>query len=203
MIAAIVLAAGRSTRMGGFKMDLPWKGDLSIIEHVVTILITGGASPIVVVTGYNREIVEKAVSGMGVVLAFNPHYATTEMLSSIKVGLNALETSEVEAALITPGDLPLLQSSTVSDLIHAWQDGNSHILAPSFQGRRGHPILVGRREWAAIQGLEINRTLRDFLSERRHAISYVVVNDPGICYDMDTPEDYHRALSEGHDYEPH
>jgi molybdenum cofactor cytidylyltransferase len=203
MIAAVVLAAGRSTRMGAFKLDLPWKGGLSVIEHVVAILSTGGASPIVVVTGYNHEIVERALSEMEVVLAYNSYYATTDMLSSIKVGLETLETSEVEAALIIPGDLPLLKPSTVSDLIRAWQEGNSQILAPSFQDRRGHPILVGRGEWVAIQELENGRTLRDFLSERQHAISYVVVNDPGIHYDMDTPEDYHRALSEGHDYEPH
>lgn len=91
----------------------------------------------------------------------------------------------------------------MSDLILAWQEGNSQLLAPSFQDRRGHPILVGRGEWVAIQELENSRTLWNFLSERQHAISYIVVNDPGIHYDMDTPEDYHRVLSEGHDYESH
>lgn len=71
MIAAVVLAAGRSTRMGVFEFDLPWKGGLSVIEHAVTIFSTGGASPIVVVAEHNHEIVKKALSGMEVVLAYN------------------------------------------------------------------------------------------------------------------------------------
>ncbi len=201
MIAAVVLAAGRSTRMGSSKMNLPWKDGRSIIEQVVTILKTGGASPIVVVTGYNREAIEESLSGLEVELVLNPNYATTEMLSSIKVGLQALVMLEVEAALITPGDTPLFQASTVVELIYAWQDGKSQVIAPSYQGRRGHPVLVGREEWGAIQELDTNRSLRDFLNDRGHTIGYVLVNDPGIYYDLDTLEEYNRAHSEGYNDE--
>ncbi|HEY42997.1 MAG TPA: nucleotidyltransferase family protein [Anaerolineae bacterium] len=194
MIAAVILAAGRSIRMGRSKLELPWKNGQSIISHVVEVFLEGGASPVLVVTGETRVAIEASLIGMEVDYAYNPDYATGGMLSSLKVGLRALETRRIEGALVSPADLPMLLPTTVQRLIQVWEDESPSIVAPSYEERRGHPVLISRKEWKAIQKLRDDQTLRDFLRQREGEISYLVVDDPGVLYDLDTPEDYRSAM---------
>ena len=194
MIAAVILAAGQSIRMGRSKLELPWKTGQPIISHVVEIFLQGGASPVLVVTGGMRETIEASLMGMEVDFAYNPDYATGGMLSSIKVGLQVLETRKVEGALVSPADLPMLLPTTVRQLIQVWEDEAPSILAPSYKKRRGHPVLISRTEWEALQKLRGDQTLRDFLRQREGEISYLLVDDPGVLYDLDTPEDYRSAM---------
>jgi molybdenum cofactor cytidylyltransferase len=196
MIAAVLLAAGRSTRMGGPKMCLPWKGGRSVIASVVEVFERSGASPIVVVTGADREAVEEALNGMDVWLTFNPDFSSGEMLSSIKVGLQILEGTEVQAVMITPGDLPLVRQDTLEAMIDSWRSDPCLILAPSHKGGRGHPVLVARKEWPAIQALKHEQSLRTFLRQRQDEIRYLSVDDPGVMRDIDTPEEYQAAVTE-------
>jgi len=194
MIAAVILAAGRSIRMGRSKLELPWKNGQSIISHVVEVFLEGGASHVLVVTGGTREAIHASLIGMEVDFAYNPDYATGGMLSSLKVGLRALETRRIEGALVSPADLPMLLPTTVQRLIQVWEDESPSIVAPSYEERRGHPVLISRKEWKAIQKLRDDQTLRDFLRQREGEISYLVVDDPGVLYDLDTPEDYRSAM---------
>ncbi|KPK88844.1 MAG: hypothetical protein AMJ88_18365 [Anaerolineae bacterium SM23_ 63] len=194
MIAAVILAAGRSIRMGRSKLELPWENGQSIISHVVEVFLEGGASHVLVVTGGTREAIHASLIGMEVDFAYNPDYATGGMLSSLKVGLRALETRRIEGALVSPADLPMLLPTTVQRLIQVWEDESPSIVAPSYEERRGHPVLISRKEWKAIQKLRDDQTLRDFLRQREGEISYLVVDDPGVLYDLDTPEDYRSAM---------
>lgn len=194
MIAAVLLAAGQSIRMGRSKLELPWKNGQSIISHVVEVFLQGGASPVLVVTGGMSEAIEASLRGKEIEFAHNPDYATGGMLSSIKGGLRALEARAIEAALISPADLPLLRPTTVRRIIQAWENNAPPILAPSYEERRGHPVLVAKMEWEAILRLGDDQTLRDFLRQREREISYLIVDDPGVLYDLDTPEEYRKAM---------
>lgn len=194
MIAAVVLAAGASRRMGRPKLFLPWQQGRKIIDHVVDVYRTAGASPIVVVCGEQDEALRAAVTRLGVRQVGVP--AGGEMLASVQAGLSALHAPEIEAALLVPGDHPLVASSTVARLIDAWRTAQAAVVAPSIDGRRGHPILVGRSAWPAILSLQPDRSLRDFLRDRAGDIRYVVVEDRGVIRDIDTPDDYDRALAE-------
>ncbi|HEY47445.1 MAG: hypothetical protein AMJ88_09430 [Anaerolineae bacterium SM23_ 63] len=194
MIAAILLAAGQSTRMGRSKLELPWKNGQSIISHVVDVFLQADASPVLVVTGGMREAIEAALRGKEIELAHNPDFATGGMLSSIKVGLRTLEDRAIQAALISPADLPMLHPATVRRIIQAWEKNTPPILSPSYEKRRGHPVLVAKAEWEAILRLAEDRTLRDFLRQREQGISYLSVDDPGILYDLDTPEAYRKLM---------
>jgi molybdenum cofactor cytidylyltransferase len=194
MIAAVILAAGRSIRMGRSKLELHWKKGQSMISHVVEVFLQGGASPVLVVTGGMREAIEASLKGVDVDFAYNPDYARGGMLSSLKVGLRALEPRRIEGALISPADLPLLLPTTVRRLIQTWEDEAPSIVAPSYEERRGHPVLISGMEWKAIQKLRDDQTLRDFLRQREGEISHLVVDDPGVLYDLDTPDDYRRAM---------
>lgn len=194
MIAAVLLAAGQSIRMGRSKLELPWKNGQSIISHVVGIFLEADASPVLVVTGGMRETIEASLRGKGIEFAYNPDFATGGMLSSIKVGLRALEGRTIEAALISPADLPLLRLTTVRKIIEAWEKHKPPIISPSYDERRGHPVLIAKTEWDAILRLADDQTLRDFLRQHEREISYLVVDDPGILHDLDTPEEYRKLM---------
>lgn len=190
MIAAVLLAAGQSRRMGRPKMVLPWKGGETMIAHVARVFLDGGAAPVVVVTGADRELVEAAVGGMPVRTAFNPSYAEGEMLSSVQAGLRSLDANEIEAAAVAPGDLPYLLPETVHALLDRWQARASLLLAPSYERRRGHPMILARAEWPAVLRLERGKTMRDFFRTRAEEIEYLLVEDAGVIRDVDSPEQY-------------
>lgn len=190
MIAAVLLAAGQSRRMGRPKMVLPWKGGETMIAHVAQVFLDGGAAPVVVVTGADRELVEAAVGGMPVRTAFNPSYAEGEMLSSVQAGLRSLDANEIEAAAVAPGDLPYLLPETVRALLDRWQARASLLLAPSYERRRGHPMILARAEWPAVLRLERGKTMRDFFRTRAEEIEYLLVEDAGVIRDVDSPEQY-------------
>jgi molybdenum cofactor cytidylyltransferase len=194
MIAAVLLAAGQSIRMGRSKLELPWKNGQSIISHVVEVFLQADASPVLVVTGGMGEAIETSLGGKEIEFAHNPDFATGGMLSSIKVGLRTLENGAIDAALISPADLPLLRPTTVRRIIQVWENHTPPIISPSYEERRGHPVLVAKTEWEAILRLAEDQTLRDFLRQREREISYLVVDDPGILYDLDTPEEYRKLM---------
>jgi molybdenum cofactor cytidylyltransferase len=196
LIAAILLAAGRSARMGRPKMVLPVEGGLPLIRHVAQAFLEAGVEHVIAVTGADRELVEAALAGTPARLAFNPDHVRGEMLSSIKVGLEAAQRAGAEAAFLHPADVAFVSPDTIRALIRSREEGRRVLVAPSHQGRRGHPIMIGQELWPEVLKLPAGQTLRDFL--RRHAddTRYVVVDDQGVLRDVDTPEDY-RGIQMG------
>jgi molybdenum cofactor cytidylyltransferase len=192
MIAAVLLAAGESRRMGRPKLTLPWGTGGSVIAQVAARFREAGADPLLVVTGGDREEVERALRGAGAQCLFNPIYRQGGMLSSIKVGLRRLLDGEAEAALVAPADLPYLTAETLRSLLDHRRRSGSDLIVPSHEMRRGHPVLIGRAYWQEVLDLPEGRTLRDFLRRRTGQIDYVVVGDAGVIQDLDTPEDYER-----------
>ncbi|MBI5302227.1 MAG: nucleotidyltransferase family protein [Chloroflexi bacterium] len=194
-VAAIVLAAGLGTRMGGQPKPLLPFGDRTIIEHILSILDDCDLAESVIVTGHYHQAIEECLSGMPITLAFNPDYANGEMLNSLQVGLQAV--SEMpDAALILLGDQPALEPAVVQAVVAAYEDGLGSIVMPSFQMRRGHPLLIERKHWDAILGLRAGQTLRDFMRAVNAEIYHVEVNTSSILRDMDTPDEYQRELAE-------
>ena len=189
-VGAVVLAAGRSTRMGRPKQTLPW-GETTIIGRVVSQLRAGGVDEIVVVTGDARAEVESALLGSGARLAFNPDFASGDMARSLQAGLRALP-ENCSAALVVLGDQPQIQTEVVQAVVQRWRETLAPIVAPSLQMRRGHPMLFDRRAWPGLLALPAGATPREYL--RDAAIEYVEVQTDSILRDVDTPEDYEREL---------
>jgi molybdenum cofactor cytidylyltransferase len=188
MIGAIVLAAGRSTRMGMPKMLLPW-GSETIIEHVIAVLGESGLSEIVVVTGGDNTLVEARLKDKSVHTVFNPDFAQGEMLSSVQAGLKNLSYTCM-GALICLGDQPLIQANVVKDLLDLADPARVSLVVPSYQNHRGHPWLVSRGFWPEIMALRHPQTLRDFLRVHEGQINYLCVDNASVLMDMDTPDDY-------------
>jgi len=187
MITALILAAGQSKRMGQPKMILPW-GETTVLGQVITTFKAAGVEDIIVVTGGDREQVERLVSSSSRTV-FNPEYARGEMLSSLQVGLKGLKPG-VEAILVGLGDQPQVRERSVQLVLEEYTKSRASLVVPSFKMRRGHPWLVARQHWDEILRMRFPESLRDFLNHHAKDICYVEVEDPGILKDLDTPEDY-------------
>lgn len=193
-IGAVVLAAGRSTRMGMPKMALPW-GDRTVIGHVVHVLACAGISEVIVVTGGARDEVQEALQTLPVREVYNSNYQQGEMVSSIQLGLSSMG-DQFEAALVVLGDQPQIQARVVMDLIQAYTKDRKALVVPSYQMRRGHPWLVDRSLWPFVLAMKGPETLRDFLNAHQSGIHYVTVDTPTILQDLDTPGDYQKYKPE-------
>ncbi|MEL7642577.1 MAG: nucleotidyltransferase family protein [bacterium] len=192
-LAAIVLAAGLSSRMKENKLLLPWKNS-TVIGWVVSQLVKAGMRRIFVVTGRDANDVESLTSFPGVKHIYNKLYADGEMLHSLQAGLKMLP-GEVDAALVVLGDQPQIEIETIQLVARAFEDNpNCKLILPSFQNRRGHPWIVARELWDEIISMEPPDNLRTFLQRYSDEITYVLVNTTTIFADIDTPQDYQESL---------
>jgi len=191
-IGGIVVAAGFSTRMGVFKLTLPWDSS-TVIARVVQTLEEAGLEDIVVVTGHRADEVTRALTGMAARTVYNPRYDTGEMLSSIQVGLLALR-REALAALICLGDQPQMEVGTVRAVLAAgYEVGWQQVVVPSHRKRAGHPILLPRGIWLKV--LSTTGTLRDVMKAEREHTRYADVDTPTVLADLDTLGDYDGGVA--------
>ncbi len=188
-IGAVVLAAGMSRRMGEPKVLLPWTGRKTIIEHIIEQLILSRVDHIVGITGHRADEVRPRIEQLGVETVFNPDYESGEMLSSLKAGLRAMP-DHIAAALVVLGDQPRLQPKVIHQVLTAYAEGKGDIVAPSFQMRRGHPILIDRRYWREILNLPDDAAPRDVINLHQDRLAYVTVDNDSVLRDVDTPQDY-------------
>lgn len=194
MIAAIVLAAGLSRRMGRPKLILPW-GATTVIGQVSRVLAEAGLHPLIIVTGGSHIQVEEALRSQPVRLVFNPRFAEDQMALSLQAGLAELTTKwpdSIQAVLVALGDQPQIESPVVQAVIAEYRTSGAALVLPSYQMRRGHPWMIDRSLWPKIMGLTPQQTLRDFLSANTQDIRYLVVDRTSILQDLDTPADYEQ-----------
>lgn len=191
-VAAVILAAGRSNRMGAFKPLLPF-GKQTVIESCIDGLRKGGAETIVVVLGHRAEEVRARVNDRAVICVANPD-AESEMNASIAVGVRAIPTT-TKATLIALADHPAVPSIIVSKLIETWQRG-APLVIPTWQNRGGHPVLVDLRYREELEQLDPNRGLRALFDAHRDELKRIPVDSPYVARDMDTWDDYSALYAE-------
>ena len=188
-VAAILLAAGRSSRMGAFKPLLPF-GDKTVIECCIEYLRQAGVETIVVVLGHRADEVRNRVTGVRFSLNPDPD---SEMGASIAAGVRELS-DDAEATLIALVDHPAVPAAIVEALVEEWGKG-ARIVIPTWQGRGGHPVLVDLSFKPELLNLSANGGLRAFFDSHRDAVRRLPVDSPFIARDMDTWDDY-SALHE-------
>lgn len=190
-VAALVLAAGLARRMGTMKVLLPWQAGYTVLDQVLTRVHEALPGAVFVVTGHRQADVSAIAQTHGAAVVHNPHYETGDMLSSVQAGLNALPAA-VCAVLIVLGDQPMMQPATLERLIAAYHAGGSAggIVAPSYEMRRGHPILIDRQHWPELLALPPGAAPRDVINRYTASIRYVTMDDDSILRDMDTPQQY-------------
>jgi CTP:molybdopterin cytidylyltransferase MocA len=194
-IDGIVLAAGRSSRMGRPKALLA-AGDETFLARAVRLLADAGCrSVIVVLAADDAEGADRALVA-GASVARNPD-ADSEPIDSVRAGLQA--TADAEAALILPVDLPLIQPRTVSALVRAWRASGARILLPETAGQTGHPILLDRSLFAEVLSRPLAEGLHTLIRDNADTVQRVPVSDPGIHDDVDTPDEYARHFADAVD----
>jgi len=193
-IAAVVLAAGMSRRMGRFKPLLPF-GDRPLIWRVVeSVVASGVVDSTIVVTGHASAEAAGALAGLPVQFAHNPVYESGGMLSSIQTGLRALPPG-TGALLVVLGDQPMVSPRTIARLCASWNESRAVVVVPSYHDEHGHPVLLDGSTVADILALAPAETLRTYVKSRKKFTEYVEVDDPAIIADIDTPQDYEQALT--------
>jgi molybdenum cofactor cytidylyltransferase len=187
-VAAILLAAGRSARMGAFKPLLPF-GKQTVIESCTDYLHSGGVETIVVVVGHNADQVRARLKDASVLFALNPD-PSSEMAESIRCGLEMLP-SNTDATLIALVDHPAVPSHVVTTLIEQWKQG-AQLIIPTWQDRGGHPVLVDLHWRDDLKRLDPNGGLKSFFQKHSEAVRRVPVGSQYVARDMDTWDDYTR-----------
>ncbi len=191
-IAAIVLAAGFSQRMGEFKPLLPLGGE-TVLERCVALFRTAGVDDIRVVTGHRAAELEPLLARLGVRNVVNARYREG-MFSSVAAGLATIE-KDVEAFFVLPADIPLVRPATVRRLLNGFDPSKHDAVYPVFRGERGHPPLIAGRLAEDIASWHGGGGLKAALAELASASLEVDVADGNILLDMDSPDDY-RLLQE-------
>ena len=189
--AALIVAAGMSSRMGDFKPMLSI-GSITIAQRVVATFHQAGIGKIVMVTGYQAVTLERHLSGSGVIFLRNDHYETTQMFDSVKIGLEYLM-EKCDRVLFTPVDVPLFTAETVRRLLAS----EAALACPVCDGQQGHPLLISAALLPKILSDCGEQGLKGAVSRCGAALTAVAVDDPGTLRDADTPEDY-SALVEYH-----
>ena len=188
-VAAIVLAAGRSTRFSGgaagaTKLVAEIDG-APLVRHAVSAALDLGARPVVVVTGHARDSVMAALAGLNLREAYNADFANG-IAASVKTGLAALPPG-VDGALVFLGDMPRVTAALGRRLIDAYAaDPSVDAVAPLVAGRRGNPVLLARRVFASAMRLEGDEGARKLLAQSRFRVAEFAVEDESAALDIDT-----------------
>jgi molybdenum cofactor cytidylyltransferase len=194
-VAALILAAGESRRMGSPKPLLPL-GATTFLDHLLHQFLTSRARPVIVVLGHQAERIlrqvpiQKAQNATAVV---NPDYRQG-MLSSIRAGLRELGDEPVSGALVCPVDHPRISAALVDLLITRFEETHASIVVPVYEGRRGHPVLFARTLFDEIQRAPDSVGARQVVWDHAGEVLEIPTEDRGIITDIDTPEQYERLV---------
>ncbi|MFG1464325.1 molybdopterin-binding/glycosyltransferase family 2 protein [Xanthobacter sp. DSM 24535] len=186
-VAAVVLAAGRGTRMGGPNKLLADVGGRPVVRRVVEAALASRATPVLVVTGHEQARVEQILSGLPVIFVHNPAFAEG-LSTSVRAGISAVPDG-AGAALVMLGDMPLVGPQILDRLIDTFDPDTGRLIAlPAADGRRGNPVLWDRRFFAALSQLEGDVGARHLIAAHAEAVVEIEVEGPGAFLDVDTPE---------------
>lgn len=192
-VVPLILAAGASTRMGRCKPLLDFDGR-SCLEVVMEVSRRAKLAAPVVVLGHEADAVKARVPLTGMTVVVNADFAKGQT-SSVKAGLRSLPPGAT-AFLLHPVDFPLIRPDDIADLVAAWSRPGSpaRILIPSFNLRRGHPVLFAAALKDEILALGDDEPVRAVVNRDPGRIGHVEARDARVLVDMDTPEDYARCL---------
>jgi molybdenum cofactor cytidylyltransferase len=186
-IAAVVLAAGRSTRMRGPNKLLAEIARRPLVRIAVEAALGSRASPVIVVAGHQREAIEHAVAGLPVSLVDNPNFAQG-LGTSLKAGIGAVPAA-ADGAIVCLGDMPRVDAGLMNRLIEAFDpDRGALIAVPTFEGKRGNPVLWSRRFFSDLMAIEGDVGARHLIGRFGEAVVEVPVEGKAAFADVDTPE---------------
>ena len=190
-ISNIILAAGQSKRMKRNNKLLMNYKDQSILKHVITAASKSKANNTIIVLGYQNELIEQNINDLNIIVATNSTYKKG-LSSSLKTGISALP-EDCDAAIIMLADMPKIKPEVINNLIDNYDPSNNKwIVAPSYKGKRGNPILISRKFFPDILNLKGDIGAKNILDKNTNNICVIPQRDSSILIDIDTKNDYEK-----------
>jgi molybdenum cofactor cytidylyltransferase len=184
-IAAIVLAAGKSSRMGANKLLMPIKS-VPMIARTVDAIVESPARPIICVTGNANDMVEAVLAKRDVSFVHNPNFADG-LSTSLRAGIAALP-SDVDGAIVCLGDMPAVGPAAIAKMIAAFDPAEGRaIIVPTYQGKRGNPVLFARTYFPEIAAVHGDVGAKPVITEHDDEVYEIEMEDASVLADADTP----------------
>ena len=194
-VAAVLLAAGRSTRMGAVNKMLAEIGGKSLVRIAAEQALASRAQPVIVVTGHQREKVEAALKGLPLRLVHNPNFSEG-LGTSLKAGIASVP-QEADAAIVCLADMPQVDAALMDRLIAAFDpERGALVVVPSIDGRRGNPVVWSRRFFHDLMSIQGDVGARHLIGNYTEAVIEVPVSGDAALTDVDTPESLSAVKAE-------
>jgi molybdenum cofactor cytidylyltransferase len=196
VISAVVLAAGKSTRMGRAKATLPLDEHETFITHIVKTFREAAVEDVVVVLGHGADSIADRLRGGDPVprIVVNALYESGQF-SSVLAGLNAVDRPGVDAMLLTLVDVPLVSSATVRAVVERFLATRAPVVRPIRGHEHGHPVLISRALFPALRAADPQFGAKPIVRGHASAAGDVLVEDAGAFVDVDTPGDYQLLMN--------
>ena len=198
VIPAIVLAAGRSSRMGRAKATLPLDGGDTFLTRIVRTFLAAGVDDVVVVVGHDAETIVNSFTESGLRARFvaNLDYDRGQ-LSSLLAGITVVDRPGVTAALVTLVDVPLVSPATVRAVLDCYRRTHAPVVRPTSGVRHGHPLLIDRSLFDALRAADPDAGAKPIVRAHASAAGDIDIADEGAFTDIDTDEEYRRITNGG------
>jgi len=193
MIAAVVLSAGESSRMGRPKALLPIAGQ-TFIEKIVNTLEHTSVGKIVVVLGHNAEEMKQRIKQLPVEILVNPEYRLGQ-LSSLQVAVRRLQSDEnCDGVLVHLVDHPYVNPDLVNLMVQRFFESGKLIVVPRHRGQRGHPVILSRKLFGELLNAPMDEGAKAVVNAHRDETLEIDTDDEGVTIDIDTPELYRQHV---------
>jgi molybdenum cofactor cytidylyltransferase len=195
MIPAVVLAAGRSSRMGRAKASLPADDRDTFLTRIVRTFLAAGVDDVVVVVGHEAEAIAAAFAASGLPARFvvNPNYDRGQ-LSSLLAGLAVVDRPGVTAILVTLVDVPFVSEATVRAVVERYRLTKAPVVRPTSGNRHGHPLLIDRSLFDVLRRADVESGAKPIVRAHVTGAGEVAIEDEGAFTDIDTAEEYARIV---------
>ena len=193
MIAAVVLSAGESSRMGRLKALVPIEGE-TFIGRIVASLKQTQVGKIIVVLGHNSDLLAAAIRPLAVDILINTNYKLGQ-LSSLQVAVRKLlPDADCDGMLVHLVDHPYIDASLVDRMIQQFYESKKDIVVPRCRGKRGHPVLFSRALFGELLDAPMDQGAKAVVNAHGNGTLEIETNEKGVTVDIDTPELYRRHV---------
>ncbi|MCR1899284.1 molybdenum cofactor cytidylyltransferase [Irregularibacter muris] len=191
MVGGVILASGMSERFGQNKLLMPL-GHQSIVENVIDQAIESKLKGVYLVYGHHEREFEEIARKKGISLIYNPDYALGQS-KSVKKAVENIE-GDVQGLMFLLGDQPFIGKKTINLLIDTFSHYPQDIVLPTFNGNRGNPVIFSQSFFEEMKTLQGDKGAREIIKKYPHRIVKVPIAEEMENYDIDTQEDYQKAI---------
>jgi molybdenum cofactor cytidylyltransferase len=194
-VAGLILAAGKSQRMGRSKLMLDYQGK-TFLEHLYEEARDSALSAVKIVLGPNAEQIQLRFPDLAGKWIVNPDYERGQIFS-IQCGLRGVMQDSHDGVMLLLIDHPLVDRQLINQLIDSFKETHRPIILPSYGHRRGHPVLFSKALFEELLSASLDQGASAVVRRHENEIFHVAVGNPGVLVDIDTPEDYERSVLQG------